>query len=258
MNKILLSFDVEEFDIPREYGAEVSAREEIAVSADGLATILDLLESKKVTATFFVTAVFAERAPALFARIVSGGHEIASHGLRHTGLELGDLAESKRILERLSGLPVTGFRAARLAPVPAEEIARHYVYDSSLNPTFLPGRYNNLGKPATVFREPCGLLRCPVSVVPLTRFPLFWLSFKNLPLWPYCVLAGAALSHYGFFSLYTHPCEYNAAIRDPRWRLPKYVVRRAGKEQLDRLRILIERLGNKGEFVTFTSYLKEF
>ncbi|MEA4862637.1 MAG: polysaccharide deacetylase family protein [Victivallaceae bacterium] len=258
MNKILLSFDVEEFDIPREYGAEVSEQDEIAVSAAGLEPVLDLLEAKKVTATFFVTAVFAERAPGLFARIVSGGHEIASHGLRHTGFEIGDLAESKRILERLSGCRVTGFRAARLAPVPAEEIGRYYDYDSSLNPTFLPGRYNNLNKPATVFREPCGLLRCPVSVTPLARFPLFWLSFKNLPLGPYCLLAGAALSHYGFFSLYTHPWEYNAAIRDPRWKLPKYIVRHAGGEQLDRLGVLIDRLGSKGEFTTFNSYLREF
>ena len=41
--KILLSFDVEEFDLPREHGAEISLKKGIKVSVEGLRRILDIL-----------------------------------------------------------------------------------------------------------------------------------------------------------------------------------------------------------------------
>ena len=62
-NKILLSFDVEEFDLPREHGGEISLEEGVKVSSDGLSKILELLERCEVRATFFVTGNFAKINP---------------------------------------------------------------------------------------------------------------------------------------------------------------------------------------------------
>ena len=50
---ILLSFDIEEFDMPFEYGKEITFENQIAVSARGTAIILDLLKKHNVKATFF-------------------------------------------------------------------------------------------------------------------------------------------------------------------------------------------------------------
>ncbi len=70
---------------------------------------------------------------------------------------------------------------ARLQKVPDREIeAAGYTYNSSMNPTYLPGRYNNFFQPRTPYYSN-QLLNIPVSVTPLLRFPLFWLSFKTCP-----------------------------------------------------------------------------
>ena len=256
--KILLSFDMEEFDLPGEFGAAVSEEEKFAVSAEGAAALLDILARTGVKATFFTTALFARHFPELIRRMVGLGGEVASHGMNHTTFEVAHLAASKGTLEDISGQKVTGFRTARLAAVPHEEIVKAgYLYDSSTNPVWLPGRYNNLRAPLKPHREPCGLWQFPVSALPFCRFPLFWLSFKTLPLGLYKSLAGAALRRTGFFNLYTHPWEYSARSAEARWRIPKYIVRHAGSEQAARLESLILFLKERGEFTTFREYLDD-
>lgn len=254
--RILLSFDMEEFDLPEEFGAAVPEEEKFAVSAEGARTVLDVLARTGVRATFFTTALFARHFPELLRRMAELGGEVASHGMDHTTFEVAHLAASKAVLEEISGKIVSGFRTARLAAVPHEEIVKAgYLYDSSTNPVWLPGRYNNLGAPLKPHKEPCGLWQFPVSALPCCRFPLFWLSFKNLPLGLYKRLAGAALRRTGFFNLYTHPWEYSARSREAHWRIPGYIVRHAGPEQNARLESLILYLKERGEFTTFQEYL---
>lgn len=62
---ILLSFDTEEFDVPREHGVEYSLEEGMKVSIFGTNRILDTLKENNVKATFFCTGNFAENAPKL-------------------------------------------------------------------------------------------------------------------------------------------------------------------------------------------------
>lgn len=254
--RILLSFDMEEFDLPEEFGSAVSEEEKFAVSAEGARALLDVLARTGIRATFFTTALFARHFPELVRRMVELGGEVASHGMNHTTFEIAHLAASKKCLEEISGKIVTGFRTARLAAVPHEELVKAgFLYDSSTNPVWLPGRYNNLGAPLKPHKEPCGLWQFPVSALPCCRFPLFWLSFKNLPLGLYKRLAGSALRRTGFFNLYTHPWEYSARSRDAHRRIPGYIVRHAGPEQNARLESLILYLKERGEFTTFQEYL---
>jgi len=71
---------------------------------------------------------------------------------------------------------------AGLQPVDDAEIKKAgYENNSSMNPTYIPDRYNNLSKPRTAYYTN-KLLNLPISVTRLIRFPLFWLSFKNFPL----------------------------------------------------------------------------
>ena len=60
---ILLSFDIEEFDVPKEHQVDISMEEQIKVSVEGTTRILDCLERNQVKATFFCTANFALHAP---------------------------------------------------------------------------------------------------------------------------------------------------------------------------------------------------
>ena len=258
---LLLSFDVEEFDLPEEYGVAVPEAERIGVAQDGMARILDVLETAGVRATMFITGYFAERSPELLRRMVSGGHEIASHGLNHTRFEPVHLAQSKALLERLAGAEVVGFRMARLAPVAKSEIvAAGYRYESSMNPIFLPGRYNNLCKPLLPFQESdgSGLWQYPISAVPWVRFPLFWLSFKNLPLWLYTSLACFSARRTGYYNMYSHPWEYSPLSREPKWNVPKYITRHAGDGQASRLLGLLNSMKKTGDFVTFRESMERF
>jgi hypothetical protein len=56
---------------------------------------------------------------------------------------------------------------AGLQPVDDAEIEKAgYEYNSSMNPTYIPGRYNNLSKPRTAYYTN-KLLNIPISVTPL-------------------------------------------------------------------------------------------
>ena len=170
--KLLLSFDIEEFDLPEEYGAAISADDKFEISRKGTAAILDLLRETGTKATFFTTGEFAIRYPELILQMAADRHEVASHGMNHTTFEVADLQKSKAVLEEISGQAVTGFRMARLAPVDKAEIkTAGYIYESSLNPIWLPGHYCNLRAPLLPFQENCGLWQFPVSAIPGIRFP---------------------------------------------------------------------------------------
>ena len=180
---VLLSFDIEEFDMPFEYGKEIPFEEQIQISVTGTIAILDLLAKHNVKATFFSTAVFAIHAKAVIDRIIAEGHEIASHNYHHSQFDIPHLKASKEKLEEITGTAVIGFRMPRMYPVDEKEIFKAgYQYNSSINPTYLPGRYNNFNKPRTYFKQE-DVLQIRASVSPIIRFALFWLSFHNLPLW---------------------------------------------------------------------------
>ncbi len=80
---ILLSFDTEEFDVPREHGVDFTLEEGMKVSVEGTRRILDCLKENGVKATFFCTSNFAENAPQTIRRIIEEGHEVACHGCQN-------------------------------------------------------------------------------------------------------------------------------------------------------------------------------
>ena len=94
---ILLSFDTEEFDVPREHGVDFSLEEGMTVSIEGTNRILDVLKEQDVRATFFCTGNFAEHAPEVMQRIMQEGHEVACHGVDHWQPKDTDFEVSKQI-----------------------------------------------------------------------------------------------------------------------------------------------------------------
>lgn len=80
---ILLTFDIEEFDVPREKGLDFSNEDAVAVSRIGTIKILNILKKHDVKATLFCTANFANEAQDLIKRAIAEGHEIACHGVDH-------------------------------------------------------------------------------------------------------------------------------------------------------------------------------
>jgi len=94
---ILLSFDTEEFDVPREHGVDFTLEQGMAVSKVGTNRILDVLKEQGVKATFFCTGNFAENAPEVMQRIMDEGHEVACHGVDHWQPRLPTLPYRSRL-----------------------------------------------------------------------------------------------------------------------------------------------------------------
>lgn len=255
---ILLSFDTEEFDVPKEHGVPFTLAEGMAVSVEGTTRILDCLKANNVKATFFFTGNFAEQAPKIMHRIVAEGHEVACHGVDHWQPKPEDVLLSKEIVERIAGVKVYGYRQPRMFPVSNANLEKAgYLYNSSLNPAFIPGRYMHLTDPRTYFMEG-KVLQIPASVTPIIRFPLFWLSLHNLPQALYHAMVRRVLRHDGYFVTYFHPWEFYDLKEHPDFKMPYIIKKNSGRAMVNRLDKLIKMLKLRGEtFVTYTHFTEQ-
>ena len=254
---VLLSFDIEEFDMPFEYGKEIDFKDQIAISRIGTIAILNLLAKHQVTAAFFCTVTFAENIPDLIKRITETGHELASHGYYHSDFKPEHLLQSKLKLEELSGTEIIGYRMARMMPVDEQEIQKAgYTYNTSINPTYLPGRYNNFNISRTHFVKE-KVIQIPASVSPIIRFPLFWLSFHNLPLWFYKSLAKWTYSKDNYLNIYFHPWEFTDLDDKNRFGFPGYVSKNTGDKMINRMDNLLAWMKSQNyPFGTFRDFIK--
>ena len=140
--------------------------------------ILGLFDRHGVKGTFFTLGWVAERYPNLVHRIVSEGHELASHGYSHirvvkqTPEEFRDDAtRSKKMLEDLVGSEVFGYRATSYSigsdSLWALDVLREigYRYSSSIYPIH-HDLYGMPDAPRFAFRyRGNGLIEIPISTV---------------------------------------------------------------------------------------------
>ncbi|MFL9482087.1 polysaccharide deacetylase family protein [Chitinophagaceae bacterium LWZ2-11] len=248
---ILLSFDVEEFDMPLEYNGTIKLAEQLEIGRRGLEILMPVLEEYKLACTLYTTATYAINFPDTIKEL-SKKHEIASHTFYHSNFENEHLLQSRLKLEEITGKAVTGLRMPRMRKVEMNEVIKAgYLYDSSVNPTYIPGRYNNLKVSRTLYKQE-GMLRLPASVTPNFRIPLFWLAFKNMPLKLFKSLAIQTLKKDGYLCLYFHPWEFTDIMKYP---LPLYTKRWCKEILLERLIGLIEALKKQGDFITTQTFI---
>ena len=147
---------------------------------DNTYRILDLFAAHQVKGTFFTLGWVAERFPALVKRIVSEGHEVASHGWEHIRVNTqtpeafrDDIERTRKLLQDISGEPVLGYRAASYSIGASESWAWEqlalagYRYSSSIVP-IRHDLYGIPGAPRFAF-DAAGdrLLEIPITTVPL-------------------------------------------------------------------------------------------
>ena len=214
MRTLLLTFDVEEYPA-KELRVPVSEDNAFLQGDMGLSATLDLLERYGVRATFFVTMEFASRMPKNVNRLVGDGHELAMHGLRHGDdyhsipdetTRMG-LTTGRKEMERRFHSAVVGFRGPRMSRPPYHVLQQcGFMYDSSLHPTLVPGRYNNLGSPRGIHRRD-GIWVVPVSVVPGVRWPISW-SWKMLGRSYLLAASQLTLMKSDYLLVYFHPWEF--------------------------------------------------
>ena len=154
--------------------------------------LLDIFAEAKVQATFFMLGWVAQRHPALMQRIVTDGHELASHGFGHRRVDSqssdafrADVRDAKRTLEDAGGVHVCGYRAPTFSigrnstwahAILAEE---GYRYSSSVYPR-RHDLYGSPGAPQTAFAPLAGLVEVPLTAVEVrVKAELCRVAFPN-------------------------------------------------------------------------------
>lgn len=216
MRSLVLTFDTEEFDLPTEFGLTISHQDQIRIGREGTLRVLAMLERKGLNATFFTTGKFAVECKDIFLNSSFDNHELAMHGAAHnhhyTTMDADEalrvIKDSKLQMENVTGRTIVGFRAPRFEK-PALSVIKEagFLYDSSLHPTYVPGRYNHFFKN----RKPHvvdGIRVFPLSVSPLWRAPLSWIWFRNMPLMYSKGNARMVSMSDDCLHLYFHPWEF--------------------------------------------------
>ncbi|WP_186343063.1 XrtA system polysaccharide deacetylase [Allochromatium palmeri] len=186
-----MTIDVEDYYQVSAFEPHVSRDDWDALPARierNLHRILDILDERGVSATFFTLGWVAERHSGLIRELVQRGHELASHGYAHVrvnrqdrGTFLEDARRTKCLLEDIAGIEVNGYRAASYSiddSTPwAHEVLREtgYRYSSSVYPI----RHDHYGVPDAprfVFHPIPGddvFIEVPISTVEIRsrRFP---------------------------------------------------------------------------------------
>ena len=228
----ILSFDVEDWyqlANRRITGALTPARDTIFRQVDALLAVLAETDSK---ATFFVLGLVAERYPELVRELAGAGHEIASHGYAHVVLSRltqaefeQDVAKSKNLLEQITGVEVSGYRAPEFSigcktAWALDSLAKlGFAYDSSIFPIRHPryGIPHFDPRPGTYTTANGDISELPLSAVQIggAKLPVAGGGyFRVLPL---DVLRRSVewLGHRGLpFVTYFHPYEFDPDYLD--------------------------------------------
>jgi polysaccharide deacetylase family protein (PEP-CTERM system associated) len=220
-------------------------------------SILDILEKKGVMATFFVLGFVAERHPDLITAIVNGGHEIATHGYAHQRVYTmtpdtfrQDLRKAVRIISKITGLPVKGYRAPEWSirddSLWALDILQEegFEYDSSMTPLPIIGNPAYSKTPCRLKLKHGYLWEFPplVAANPLINLPLGggW----GLRVFPYNLIRTTIRKRnkQGYPALiFLHPSEFDRF--SPRIKLPlakQFVVTARIQRTKKRLHRLLE------------------
>jgi peptidoglycan/xylan/chitin deacetylase (PgdA/CDA1 family) len=267
MKDLLLTFDLEEFVPPIELGIAVDRRDMFELGRVGLNSLMGLLaRHRKIRATFFTTAEFAEYCPELIRRLAREGHEIALHGFSHSDdyssmpgeKAEARLARGKEILERISGSRVSGFRAPQMKR-PGLGVLRKIGldYDSSSHPTLIPGFYNKLAEQTSITKRD-GIYIVPASVLPVLRLPFSWFFFRNFGLSYAKICTQITLAAKGYASIYFHPWEFTNVHKPPFRKTFPFRTRNTGEKLINKLEKYVVWSEKKGcRFIAVKDYLSD-
>ena len=127
-----------------------------------------------------------------------------------------------------------------------------YTYDSSIHPTYVPGRYNNIGflvhpyHPSKERIDKIGtrsIVEIPISVTPILHLPIGWMWIRNIGAWYTIIAAERILRRTLPVVLYFHPWD---VITPPKVEgVPWYIYRGCDK-MLSKLERFIEHFKHKG------------
>lgn len=150
----LIGIDFEDWYHPQLVEPFVPKEKKIPTMFKGLDKILDLLRKNDSKATFFMVGEILESNPEMFDKIMSEGHEIGFHTMKHTRLDSPnfrpEFKEELKKFKKFTSNKVVGFRAPTFSLNEKsswaidELVSNGYKYDSSI----MPAKTNMYGMPS--------------------------------------------------------------------------------------------------------------
>ena len=266
--KICLSFDVEEFNIPKQHKIKHPSNRSTKFSEMGLRRIINLFEKKKISGTFFFTGYYARREYESVKMTQKLGHEIGCHSyqeVHHNKLGSEQIRTqvslATKILTKVCGEKPKGFRTPQFSVnkyIRDRLIEEGYLYDSSSHPAVVPTKYLNFQDSLNLSlyeRNSKFLAVMPVSVIPIIRFPISWWWMRNLGAWLTILGTKINLKRGRDVVLYFHPWEF---VNLPKIKgISLSITKNTGKKSLDMLEKFVTHFQSRGyEFVKLSSIVK--
>ena len=264
MRNILLTVDLEEFVTPAEVGMDIKKDELFNISIEGFNNLIKILSKyPDIKVTFFTTLEFAEKSKSKLKELLNSGHEIALHGLYHkTSLLKMDkkdvkkeLLLAKNKLEKMFNIKVKGFRSPQMKGIDLKLLKEIGIkYDSSLHPTYVPGKYNNFFKKRERFFD--NIWEVPVSVVPIIRAPFSWVWFRNFGLNYAKICTRLVFIDKDYVNLYFHPWDFVDINKKPfAGNISKVILRNSGNRMIKKFDKYLSWCENNFKSITMGEYV---
>jgi polysaccharide deacetylase family protein (PEP-CTERM system associated) len=226
--KSVLTVDVEDWfhilDLPSAPGPSDWDRLPSRVEAN-FRKLLDIFDEKQVKVTCFFLGWIAERHRDLVRDALRRGHEIASHGYRHTlvyemspGEFARDASDSRKLLEDIGGTPVLGYRSAGFSTTDKTPwffdklLEAGFKYDSSIFPAARQhgGQETAACAPYLAVGAPAPLVEFPITIAEVLGKRICFFGGGYLRLFPYWIvkrMAGRVQREGRPVIFYVHPRE---------------------------------------------------
>ena len=153
---------------------------------DNLVKLEEIVKKYDLKITAFVTAKSLEDNPVLLKSLKSMSCEIEQHSYSHQighDSKIDDIKKGIKTHEKIVGSLPHGYRAPQGMITQKEVLFLENMglkFDSSIFPTFYPGRFNRLGFPLVPYTvHDSNIMEIPFAVVPKIRIPI-GLSYMQL------------------------------------------------------------------------------
>lgn len=261
MKTLLLVCDFEEFSLPLDFGKKVSEEIMLKKTDEGIERFYGFIRGRSIKITFFVTEKIAERYSDLLKQLIIEGHEIGFHAaINFKDMKAEDAINcikcAKQRIENKLNTKIYGVRNHKLAIVPPFIIKEAgFVYDNTLHPTLVPGRYYNFFRSRQITSS-YGLINLPISVTPVLRLPFSWIWFRNMGLNYLKFCTSWVFLTQDYTNIYFHSWDFADIENGMDSSLPFFVTRNAGNKAIEILNYYLNWCQiNKIETETIHRYL---
>jgi len=232
---ILLTFNILNNKTHIKKQGHFEAEEILKITENNTSSILRILESQNILATFFIEISMISKLQPLIKKIVAKGHEISFYNDNST---LQEIELAKNTAEELIEKRVRGVRQKEVL-IPVKDLKNlEFNYISNIENAEILFPFKRL-KRGTEIIEESGVSIIPESISPYSQLPYNDFIFQILPLEFYKNMVRETLKKEDFVSIYLDSWQFTDFDKFP-FKIPFYRKYNSGRKMEDKLQSFLE------------------